>query len=307
MKPRTSISFGDGWAVLEDIGGRVAMEDRYVAGLEIANGFTAFGVFDGHNGDSVAAYCKERVEGHLRAAFSRIAEGSHTIGAALTSAIDALDDAGADANMAKDVGSTACIAVLSRDEVWVANVGDSRAVMKSGGVAWQMSEDHKPALEKESKRIYGHGGYLTNTDGTLRIMGGLNLSRSIGDWSMRPLVISTPTIEHCARMHIATRRGQPYDVVREGMDEYMVIATDGLWDVIPNDLVVKTVDAHTHTRQGVHDALTELLAMSRTRGSTDNVTILYVGMAVCESRGGRSITSTTCNKVKGGSRGIRTG
>jgi serine/threonine protein phosphatase PrpC len=43
----------------------------------------------------------------------------------------------------KTAGSTATVALLRRDKIIVANVGDSRAVLSRGGQAVDMSTEHR--------------------------------------------------------------------------------------------------------------------------------------------------------------------
>lgn len=64
-----------------------------------------------------------------------------------------------------------------RKKLFVANAGDSRAVMGVGGKAVPLSFDHKPENEEEIKRIEAAGS--TITDG--RVDGNLNLTRALGD------------------------------------------------------------------------------------------------------------------------------
>ena len=61
----------------------------------------------------------------------------------------------------------------------MANAGDSRCVLCRGGVAVDLSHDHKPEDDPERQRIENAGGRVT-ADG--RVNGGLNLSRAIGEW-----------------------------------------------------------------------------------------------------------------------------
>ena len=83
--------------------------------------------------------------------------------------------------IALGTGCTACSALITPTKIYVANSGDSRAVLarKSGEkcVAVDMSEDHKPELEREKKRIEKAGGFVEDN----RVKGVLNLSRSLGD------------------------------------------------------------------------------------------------------------------------------
>lgn len=87
-----------------------------------------------------------------------------------------------------DSGTTACVALVLPEIVgldgtpevylYVANAGDSRAVLCRAGAAVDLSEDHKPEDDRERERIQAAGGTVT-ADG--RVNDGLNLSRAIGD------------------------------------------------------------------------------------------------------------------------------
>lgn len=69
------------------------------------------------------------------------------------------------------------VALVLPDRVLVANAGDSRCVACQGGVAVDLSIDHKPEDVEELARITKAGGKVTG-DG--RVNGGLNLSRALG-------------------------------------------------------------------------------------------------------------------------------
>ncbi|XP_014681929.1 PREDICTED: probable protein phosphatase 2C T23F11.1 [Priapulus caudatus] len=57
-------------------------------------------------------------------------------------------------------GSTAVVVLLKRDKIYCGNVGDSRAVASVRGEVEQLSFDHKPSNEAESKRIMAAGGWV---------------------------------------------------------------------------------------------------------------------------------------------------
>ena len=49
----------------------------------------------------------------------------------------------------------------TKGRLYVANAGDSRAVLcRAGGIAYALSEDHKPAQDRETNRIYAAGGFV---------------------------------------------------------------------------------------------------------------------------------------------------
>jgi protein phosphatase 1L len=81
-----------------------------------------------------------------------------------------------------------------------------------------LSEDHKPSRNDEQDRIEADGGAVIWA-GTWRVSGVLAVSRAFGDRALKKFVISLPDVRH------------------EGMaggEEYIVLASDGLWDVISN-------------------------------------------------------------------------
>ena len=58
--------------------------------------------------------------------------------------------------------------MLKGSELWVANAGDSRAVLCRGGHALALSEDHKPQSEAERNRITAAGGFVSDVGGVSR-------------------------------------------------------------------------------------------------------------------------------------------
>ena len=78
-------------------------------------------------------------------------------------------------------GCTAVVALLTGNKLYVANAGDSRAVLCRKGKAIPLSFDHKPSHPTEKERIESAGGFISNFGGMSRVNGNLNLSRAIGD------------------------------------------------------------------------------------------------------------------------------
>jgi protein phosphatase 1G len=74
-------------------------------------------------------------------------------------------------------GCTANVCIITKTEMIIANAGDSRSVLRQNNATIQLSEDHKPELFEENKRIVAAGGYVMEG----RINGNLNLSRALGD------------------------------------------------------------------------------------------------------------------------------
>lgn len=62
-----------------------------------------------------------------------------------------------DQYLKNNAGSTATIALITPNRVYVSNIGDSRTVICFGGKDYNMSVDHKPNLEQEEERIKAAG------------------------------------------------------------------------------------------------------------------------------------------------------
>ena len=85
------------------------------------------------------------------------------------------------------VGTTLVLALLDADQLWVGNVGNSRAVFGNiSGQAVAMSFDHKPCQLKEKKRIQEAGGFVA-MNGVWRVNGVLATSRALGDYPLKVL------------------------------------------------------------------------------------------------------------------------
>lgn len=134
-----------------------------------------------------------------------------------------------------DAGCTAVVCLLHGAKLYVANAGDSRAVLSSGGVAKALSLDHKPTQEKELKRIRDAGGFVNEVG---RVNGNLNLSRSIGDLKYKV----DPKISPAAQIITSEPDVKVFDLSDE--DEFIFIACDGVFDVMTNQRVVTFINEH---------------------------------------------------------------
>lgn len=71
--------------------------------------------------------------------------------------------------------------MITPTHYYAANAGDSRSVLSRKGQAIDLSADHKPENQEEEARIRKAGGYIQMG----RVNGGLNLSRSFGDFGYK--------------------------------------------------------------------------------------------------------------------------
>ncbi|KAK6115623.1 hypothetical protein DH2020_007892 [Rehmannia glutinosa] len=236
-------------------GKRASMEDYYEIRISEVDGqmVALFGVFDGHGGFRTAEYLKRNLFKNLSSHPDFIRDTNSAIVEAFRQTdTDYLNE---EKGQQKDAGSTASTAVLVRDKLFVANVGDSRVVACRAGSAVPLSIDHKPDRSDERERIEQAGGFIVWA-GTWRVGGVLAVSRAFGDKLLRPYVVAEPEIQE-----------EEIDGV-----EFIIIASDGLWNVLSNKdavTIVKDIaDAEAASRKLIEEAYG--------RGSSDNITCVVV-------------------------------
>ncbi|KAK8388268.1 hypothetical protein O3P69_020274 [Scylla paramamosain] len=162
-------------------------------------------------------------------------------------------------------GSTAVVAVLDGEMLVIGNVGDSRAVMADlKGSTIPLSFDHKPNQLKERRRIKEAGGFITFT-GVWRVAGVLATSRALGDFPLkepRQLITAEPDV---LTFSLTDHRAH-----------FIILATDGLWDVMTNEEAVAFVRDHLHEPDHGAKALT---MHAFHRGSQDNITVAILNVS----------------------------
>ena len=137
----------------------------------------------------------------------------------------------------------------------VANAGDSRAVISREAGVSRLTYDHKPTDESEASRVTGGGAFIR--DG--RVNGMIGITRALGDHCMKQWIISTP--------HVTVVELVP-------TDEYLVLACDGVWDVINDDEAIAFLK---EKQEAPASQLARALAVEALkRGSQDNISVIVV-------------------------------
>lgn len=268
-----------------------------------------FGVYDGHGGSRVADYCCERIHLALAEEIGQVKGniGNGSVGEArqvmweraFTNCFQRVDDeiggkvsrgipsdhgnasaASFEPVAPETVGSTAVVALVCSSHIIVANCGDSRAVLLRGKEAMPLSVDHKPDTEKEYARIDAAGGKVIQWNG-YRVFGVLAMSRSIGDRYLKPWIIPEPEVTFVPR-------------ARE--DECLIVASDGLWDVMTNEEACEVARRRIllwHKKNGVPSSPLErgkgvdpaaqaaaeyLSVLALEKGSKDNISVIVVDL-----------------------------
>lgn len=181
-------------------------------------------------------------------------------------------------------GCTAVVALKVDNKLYVANAGDSRAVLcRAGGVAYPLSEDHKPNQPGELARINAAGGFVNQIG---RVNGNLNLSRSLGDLKYKQVPGVAP--EH----QIITAEPDVSITTLLPDDRFLVIACDGVWDCLTCqqacDFVTTNLDAGLSLKELVEKMLLRCVADDpRKSGGIggDNMTCMVVLLNVSSEEG----------------------
>jgi len=260
-------------------GRRPYMEDRSLVASQLGGDArrSLYGVFDGHGGSHAAEYASR----HLADNFTSSVHFPARPAKAFAAGFKRTDHdylalaSGPNAFARKDDGTTAVAALIddAAGTIVVANAGDSRCVLcKADGRAIALSDDHKPNRADERARVEALGGTVVFW-GVWRVEGVLAVSRALGDRSLKRYVTADPEVQSWARA---------------ADDAYLVLASDGLWDVVQNDEAAAMISPASLASYrgergcaGVSDAQlgAERLAYEAyARGSTDNICVLVVDL-----------------------------
>ena len=263
-----------------------------------------FGIYDGHGGSKCADYLRdclhklifndenypENVKESIKNGFLK-AENEFLN----NYAIDKEDNM----NILDHSGSCAVVILIVDKKIYIANVGDSRAILSvnHGGEYIIVTEDHKPSNDKEKIRIIKNGGqvYQTQTPingeegdilngqillGPYRVLPGrLSVSRTIGD-------IEAKGIQFGGNPNVIIPYPDIYtfDLEKDDID-FIVLGCDGIYDQISSEEILdcawmilknKEINYNLHEKCGI--IVDFILKASMARKSFDNVTCVIVAL-----------------------------
>lgn len=135
------------------------------------------------------------------------------------------------------------ILFIHKNTIYICNVGDSRAILgqtssEKGKSLWKaiaLSQDHKPELSKEKERIENKGGLVVLRKHSEKSQEpvrawiphnkafGLSMSRSLGDL--------------IAKKYGITWEPEIRKVEIGDSDKFLIIGSDGVWEIIENQEV----------------------------------------------------------------------
>ncbi|KXZ55286.1 hypothetical protein GPECTOR_3g422 [Gonium pectorale] len=208
-------------------------------------------------------------------------------------------------------GTTASVVFQNRSSVWVAAAGDSRVLcMANIDNQWKVQPltlDHRPSRRTEKHRVEAAGGRVEpkrlpsgKTVGEPRLWlahlpsPGLLLSRSIGD-------------DMATSVGCTARPEVTFMALRPFLDQYLIIASDGVWDVLSNDTVAQLVSDAADPEAGCQAVLEAALVEWEERLAADNISIIVVQLLwgdVIASNGSNALFRVGTSGSFQGRRGI---
>lgn len=258
-----------------DIGSRQYMEDTHVCIADLAKSFgypsvdneaiSFYGVFDGHGGKDAAHFVRD----NLPRVIVEDADFPLELEKVVRRSFVQTDSQFAETcsrHRALSSGTTALTAMIFGRSLLVANAGDCRAVLSRCGTAIEMSMDHRPCSLSEKLRIESAGGYVD--DGYLN--GLLGVTRALGDWHLEGMKeVGDPggplSAEPELKMMTLTKD-----------DEFLIIGSDGIWDVFSNQNAVDFARKRLQEHNDVKLCCKEIVEEAVRRGATDNLTAVLV-------------------------------
>lgn len=211
-----------------------------------------FCLFDGHGGGEVSKYLQDNIANEFKTIVP-----NDNLESSIISLFERIDD-----NIKKSnffhVGSTACVVYITKEQgkriLYCANIGDTRCILLNATSAKRLSYDDRASDKNEYDRIINSGGIVFAG----RVYGQLMLSRAFGDWELKSYgVINVP---HITRMEIDIK------------DHYVVIASDGVWDVFSDDDIYKL----SLSCSNADDLCKNIIKQSLLKGTMDNISCFVI-------------------------------
>lgn len=185
------------------------------------------------------------------------------------------------ANVSRSGSTCVCVVFDGNHTLFCANVGDCRALLCRDGEPIALSHDHKAINAEEVARVADNGGFVSMG----RVFGQLAVSRTMGDKTIKEsnppnTLIADPEITQVT--------------IQAGMDQFIVLGCDGLYDVMTNEEVVKQVLKAYEMYEDVTKTANELVEEAIDgRVISDNVSVIVLKI----SQGQRKLNSESVPSV----------
>lgn len=303
-QPLPSLPNAISWGLFAMQGKRYSMEDTHshVLGFDGNPNHDFFAIYDGHGGTQTAMYAQAHLHEYIARSLNE--PTSNSIEQKLTQAVEQFDQDLSQKNV-KD-GACAIAACILDKELYIINVGDSRAVLCSHGNAIDLSVDQKPDNPVERARIEQAGG-------TVRYSGGwktpiyynwnqpnsINTQQELDNyknyihtkhkgetvewvdvWRVQGLAIARTLGDYAQKYYgksqvIATPEITHHTIQPD--DQFLILACDGVWDVLSSQEAVDIVKNALQENDNDPSIAAETLGKTAyDKGSDDNISAMVI-------------------------------
>lgn len=238
---------------------------------------TFIGIYDGHGGPETSRFVNDHLFQHLKRFAAEHASMSVDV---IRKAYEATEE-GFLGVVTKQwpvkpqiaaVGSCCLVGVICGGRLYIANVGDSRAVlgraMNATGevIALQLSAEHNVSIEsvrQEMRSLHPDDSHIVVLKHNVwRVKGLIQISRSIGDIYLKKAEFNKEPLYTKYRLREPIKRpilsGEPSITEHEiqPQDQFLIFASDGLWEQMSNQEAVDIVQ--NHPRNGIARRLVKM-------------------------------------------------
>ncbi|KAF9593324.1 hypothetical protein IFM89_021493 [Coptis chinensis] len=163
------------------------------------------------------------------------------------------------------VGSCCLVGIVCAGTLYIANVGNSRVVLGRSEkasmdvTAIQLSTEHDASIEsirEELRSLHPHDSQIVVLTHTVwRVKGIIKISRSIGDAYLKRAEFNREPLYRKFKLREPFQTpilsSEPSVLVQKlhPQDQFLIFASDGLWEHLSNEQAVKIV--HRHPRKGI--------------------------------------------------------
>ena len=249
------------------------MEDTHCVLLSLPKqgleNWSFFGVFDGHGGDEISNYVSKELLNSILNADQELFEllslnptylSEHyedRLRNAITNGFLQLDNE-MKLKFTKS-GSTAVACLITPTQIYLINCGDSRGLIVSDNQIKVATKDHNPDDSVELERIKKADGYITKKNVKYYVHQSnkprsLAMSRSLGDHHFK----SNSKFNQIEQIVIAKPDIYVYERLNE-KDEFLILASDGIWDVIKNEELKQYVHYRLSIMHNLDDLCEEVV------------------------------------------------
>lgn len=245
-------------------GWRVEMEDAHstVIGLPgVLSEWSFFAVFDGHAGSKVAGYCAENLLdeiiskldlGEMENSESPVTPSVETVKQGICDGFLSIDQKMKDKFIDEKSGTTVVGVIVSPTHLFFINCGDSRAIFVRNNNVEFHTDDHKPSKPGEKDRIHRAGGTVMIS----RVNGSLAVSRALGDYEYKTAA------GKCATEQLVSPEPEVTVFERSPKDEFIVLACDGVWDVMSNEATFKFIQSRLQLTDNLAEVCNQVIDTS---------------------------------------------